>query len=116
MEYRRPACSMARLAPSFRCDARACWHHDLVETVALTLREITPLLDPPIDEKQLRLLVQALRIQPVEWHKHGHVGHPVARYDAATIFKLHGAISVFLRPVVTEGQKPSSLSASDSFA
>lgn len=82
----------------------------------LTLAEIRPLLDPPLSERQLRDLVRALRIQPAEWHRHGHVGHPVARYDAATIFKLHGAISVFLRPVVTEGQKPSSLSASDSFA
>lgn len=66
--------------------------------VTLTLAETAGLLTPPMSERQLRQVVRALRIRPAGWHHPGSGrGHPVARYDAGLLFRLHAALVPFLQ-------------------
>ena len=64
--------------------------------VALTITETAPLLDPPLSEHQLRVIIRALRIQPAGTRRDGHIGHPQHTYDWADIARLHAALSPWL--------------------
>ncbi len=65
--------------------------------VTLTLSEAATLLDPPMSERQLRLIVSALGWQPDGHRYTGRAGRPAPVYDAADILRLHGALAPFLR-------------------
>lgn len=75
----------------------------MAAAIMLTVDEAASLLDPAMDEKQLRTIIRALRIQPAGWQHHGGRGHPVARYDAAEIFRLHSALAPWLATPVPAG-------------
>jgi hypothetical protein len=68
---------------------------------ALTLAEAAQVLDPPITERQLRVIVAALGWQPTEVRYSGRTGRPPAAYDAAELMKLHQALLPWL---VTPGE------------
>lgn len=59
--------------------------------VTFTLAEAALLL-PPLTEPQLRQLVRALGWQPAGQKRTGRRGHPAPTYDAAALFRLHGAV------------------------
>lgn len=63
----------------------------------LTLAEACEVLNPPVDEKQLREIVHALRWQPAGHRQTGRSGHPRATYPADAIMKLHLALAPFLQ-------------------
>ena len=75
--------------------------------VALTITEAatTGLLDPPVTEHQLRVIVRALRIPPAGTRRDGHIGHPQNTYDAAELMRLHAALSPWLRNGSQEPRK-----------
>src|SRR5258708_23871266 len=54
------------------------WHHDLVQSVALTLDEAAQVLQPPVTARQLRAVVHALGMQPAGTRRNGRRGPPVA--------------------------------------
>jgi hypothetical protein len=69
-------------------------------TVTLTLAEAAQVLDPPMTEQQLRLMVRVLGWQPCGERANGHPGRSgrqKATYDAAEILRLHAALVPFLR-------------------
>jgi hypothetical protein len=63
----------------------------------LTLAEAAALLDPPITEHQLTMIVRALKWKPDAYRHTGHPGHPYAAYDAAKIMRLYRALLPFLQ-------------------
>lgn len=65
---------------------------------ALTLAEAAQVLDPPVTERQLRLIVAALRgsVHPVGVRRTGRQGKPVCTYDAETLMRLHAAVAPWL--------------------
>jgi len=69
-----------------------------VETAALTLAEAAAVLNPPVTEAQLRVIVRALHWQPADHRHHGRAtgGRPAAAYDAQELLKLHAALSPWL--------------------
>lgn len=64
--------------------------------VALTLAEAATLLDPPLTEQQLRMIVKALGWQHTGTRPNGRAGHPPLTYDAARLMALHRALLPFL--------------------
>lgn len=68
-------------------------------TVQLTLTEAASILEPPISEPQLRLIVRALAIQPSGHRRTGQAGRPTEEFDSAEIMRLHGALSPWLQPL-----------------
>ncbi len=68
----------------------------MLPAVALTLGEAAQVLDPPMTEQQLRVIVTALRWQPRGWRRTGRIGHPYPVYDWAQIAGLHAALVPFL--------------------
>jgi hypothetical protein len=67
-----------------------------VPDVALTLAEASSILDPPVSERRLRLIVRALRWQPSGYRHTGRAGRPAPAYDAARLLQLHAALLPFL--------------------
>ena len=65
--------------------------------VALTIGETAALLDPPLSEHQLRVIIRALRIPPAGVRRTGHTGHPQHTYDAGELMRLHAALTPWLR-------------------
>lgn len=68
----------------------------MAATMAFTLAEAATILDPPLTEQQLRLMVRALGWQPCGARRTGKSGHPVAVFDAARIMRLHAALIPFM--------------------
>lgn len=66
-----------------------------IADVALTLAEAATLLDPPMSEHQLRVIVRALRWRPAGTRPSGRAGHPPLTYDAARLMALHRALLPF---------------------
>lgn len=64
--------------------------------VALTLTEAASVLEPPITEHQLRIIIRALAIQPVGNRYSGQAGRPQATYDATELTRLAGALAPWL--------------------
>jgi hypothetical protein len=64
--------------------------------VQLTLSEASEVLQPPMTETQLRMIICALRWRPDGKRHNGRPGHPVATYSAARIFTLHAALAPWL--------------------
>jgi hypothetical protein len=75
-----------------------------VPAVEFTLSEAASVLDPPLSEQQLRVIVRALGWAPTGW-QHPGTGrsHPVACYDAARLLALHGALAPFIGAGVAAG-------------
>jgi hypothetical protein len=67
----------------------------MVEPVALTLGEVVAVLDPPMTEQQLVLIIRALGWQPVGCRHNGKPGRPQSTYDATRLLALHAALSPF---------------------
>jgi hypothetical protein len=67
-------------------------------SVAFTLAEAATVLDPPMTEQQLRLVVRALGWQPAGKRYTGRRGHPEVTYDAGQIMGLHAALVPFIGP------------------
>jgi hypothetical protein len=64
--------------------------------VTLTLAEAAAVLDPPLSERQLRLIiVKALAWEPDEYRHTGRPGRPTFAYDAERILRLHAALLPF---------------------
>ena len=72
--------------------------------LAFTLAEAATVLDPPMTEQQLRLIVRALGWQPDGKRYTGRRGHPEATFDAAAIMRLHQALVPFMASPATAGQ------------
>lgn len=72
--------------------------------VEFTLAEAATVLDPPLTEAQLRVIVRALGWQPDGW-QHPGTGrsHPVACYSAARILALHGALMPYIGAGIAAG-------------
>ena len=64
--------------------------------IAFTLAEAATILDPPMNERQLRMIVRALGWQPSGKRYTGRSGRPVDTWDAAAIMRLHGALAPLL--------------------
>jgi hypothetical protein len=70
--------------------------------VQLTLAEAVGVLDPPMSEPQLRIIVRALAIQPTGHRYTGQAGRPTDTFDATEIMRLHGALAPWLaQPALT---------------
>lgn len=65
-------------------------------SVAFTLAEAAEVLDPPMSERQLRMLVKALGWKPAGSRFTGRSGHPYRTYDMARIQRLHAALIPFM--------------------
>jgi hypothetical protein len=64
---------------------------------ALTLSEAACVLDPPVTEAQLRLIVRALGWAPADHRHNGRgSGRPAAAYNLADLMRLHAAIAPWL--------------------
>lgn len=65
-----------------------------------TLAEAAAWLNPPVTEAQLKELVHALGIRPVESAAHAVArsapGRPARRYSAVEIMSLHAAVAPWL--------------------
>ena len=68
----------------------------MADGVTLTIAEAVGVLDPPIGERQLRTIIQALAWTPDGWRYTGRRGHPTALYHASRIFTLHHALTPWL--------------------
>jgi hypothetical protein len=68
----------------------------MVPAVTLTLHEAAQVLNPPMTEHQLALIIRALGWKPDGYHRPGTPGHPFAAYDATRIMQLHQALLPFL--------------------
>lgn len=68
-----------------------------VVDLLFTLAETAQVVDPPMTETQLRLLVRALGWRPAGYRRDGRPGHPVAEYDAVVLLDLHRVLTPFLR-------------------
>jgi len=64
--------------------------------VTLTIAEACEVLDPPIGERQLRTIIQALAWTPDGWRRPHGRGHPTALYHAHRLFTLHHALTPWL--------------------
>ena len=64
--------------------------------VALTIPETAPLLDPPLTEHQLRVIIRALRIPPAGVRRNGRIGRAEFTYSAGELMRLHSALSPWL--------------------
>src|SRR5258706_12879210 len=71
------------------------WHHDRVD-VPVTLAEAATLLDPQISERQLRMIIRALRIPPAGTRPNGYRGRPQHTYPWAELTQLHAALVPWL--------------------
>jgi hypothetical protein len=65
--------------------------------VEFTLAEVCEILDPPVTERQLRRIVNALGWQPDGTRRDGRRGRPHSTYRVERILKLHAALMPFLR-------------------
>jgi hypothetical protein len=65
-------------------------------TVTLTIAEAAQILDPPIGERQLRIIVTALGWPADQWRHSGRRGHPTAAYDATRLMQLHASLVPFI--------------------
>jgi hypothetical protein len=65
-------------------------------SVAFTLAEACEILDPPMTEQQLRLIITALALTPAGNRYTGKAGRPHPTYDAATILRIHAALLPWL--------------------
>lgn len=64
--------------------------------IAFTLSEAATILNPPMTEQQLRMIIRALGRKP-DGHRHtGKGGHPFDTFDAAWLMKLHAALIPFM--------------------
>jgi hypothetical protein len=69
--------------------------------VQLTLTEAASILDPPMSEHQLRIIIRALNhpaLRPVGRRRNGHAGRPAATYDSTKLHQLHGDLASWLEP------------------
>ena len=66
--------------------------------LAFTLAEASEILNPPMTEQQLRLIVTALALSPAGSRHTGKAGRPLPTYDAATILRIHAALLPWLAP------------------
>jgi hypothetical protein len=64
--------------------------------LAFTLAEAATVLDPPMTEQQLRLIVTALALSPAGARHTGRAGRPLPTYDAATLLRIHAALLPWL--------------------
>ena len=76
----------------------------MAETLAFTLAEAATILDPPLSERQLRMIIRALGWQPSGKRYSGRRGHPEATFDAAAIMRLHQALVPFMASPAIAGQ------------
>jgi len=67
--------------------------------VQLTLQEACAVLDPPMSEPQLRIIIRALAIQPTGRRHNGQAGRPIDTFEAAELMRLHGALTPWLKPL-----------------
>jgi len=74
--------------------------------VAFTIDEAITLLNPPMTHRQLADLIAALRIRPVGKRPQPGKGRPTFTYNASELFKLHGAVTPWLRPSADASQSP----------
>lgn len=58
----------------------------------LTLAEAAAILDPPVSVTQLRLLTEALGIEPLAVRRSGTRGRPPSCYRASDLMRLHAAV------------------------
>jgi hypothetical protein len=65
-------------------------------TVTLTIAEAARILDPPIGERQLRIIVAALGWPADQWRHTGRPGRPTAAYDATRLMQLHASLVPFI--------------------
>jgi len=72
-------------------------------TLAFTLAEAATVLNPPLSEHQLRMIVRALGWQPCGKRYTGKGGHPFGTYDAARLMELHAALLPFMDGAGTRG-------------
>lgn len=72
-------------------------------SVAFTLAEASQVLDPPLSEQQLRMMVRALGWRPAGKRYTGRGGHPVSTWDMARIQRLHIALLPFMDAPATAG-------------
>jgi hypothetical protein len=87
----------------FRRHQARTWHHEHVETrgridVQVTLAEAVTVLHPPISERQLRAIVQALGWRSAS-HQRGGRGHQ-ATYSWTALADLHQALLPFRQETV----------------
>lgn len=68
----------------------------MAANLAFTLAEAATVLDPPLSEQQLRMVIRALGRQPDGHRYTGRSGHPASTYDAAWLMRLHGALIPFM--------------------
>ena len=64
--------------------------------IAFTLSEAAGILNPPLTEQQLRMIIKALGWQPAGKRHTGRGGHPFDTFDAAQIMRLHAALIPFM--------------------
>ena len=75
----------------------------MAATLAFTLAEAATVLNPPLSEHQLRMIVRALGWQPCGKRYTGKGGHPFATYDAARLMQLHAVLLPYLDAPATAG-------------
>ena len=72
-------------------------------SVAFTLGEAAEVLDPPVTEKQLSMIIRALGWKPAGHRYTGRGGHPHSTWDMARIQLLHAALIPFMDAPATAG-------------
>lgn len=65
-------------------------------TVTLTLAEAAQVLDPPMTERQLRMIVNALELPAAGRRRRAHTGRPLDTYDVAELMRIHAALTPWL--------------------
>lgn len=77
----------------------------MAAALAFTLAEAVTVLDPPMTEQQLRMIVRALGWQPAGKRYTGRSGHPGSTFDAAELMRLHAALIPFMARDVTSSDR-----------
>jgi hypothetical protein len=67
-----------------------------MDDTGLTLGEFAQVLDPPMSELQLRMIVTALGIEPSGARRTGAPGRPVSCYPASIVMRVHAAVAPFV--------------------
>src|SRR5258708_787112 len=87
--------TLPRQTPTGPGNGPSWWHHDRVDA-GLTLAEAAQLLDPPMTERQLRMIIRALGIPPAGTRPSGHRGRPILTYRWSELAGLHQALVPWL--------------------
>lgn len=68
----------------------------MADRVLLTVAELTEVLQPPVTQVQVTLMVKLGRVPVAGWRKTGKPGHPHPEYDHEEIARLHQALLPWL--------------------